>query len=245
MWSSVAYSSKTLLCGEVGKGENTEEIIAKISLISLIQGIQNTKRIPVSLLNYIGLFFELFWKTQELSAVKIMVCIQRVGCILIPVTNHRVTCIYTMQQLQGWVILHHISSVLSSMTTKHPWGEKALNYHFFTLTPATPVGLALALKRYHHIDLNLLISGRQELVVFWDGKSKKTTCVKGFFREFLAAHELQMEETEGICLWAGECQPKSKGLTLGDKMRCSSVTYQRLMEETGQKEPLKQALGIS
>lgn len=78
-----------------------EEIIAKIPLIALIGGIQNIKRIPVCFINYIGLSFELFWKTQELPGVKIMVCIQRVGCILILVTNHRVSCIYTMQQLQG------------------------------------------------------------------------------------------------------------------------------------------------
>lgn len=225
--------------------EKTEEIIAKIPLISLIWGNQNIKRIPVSFINYIGLFFELFWKTQELSGVKIMVCIQRVGCIPIPVANHRVTSIYSLQQLQGWVILHHFSSMLSSMTTTHLWGEKALNDHFFTLTPAMPTELALALKCYQHIGLGLLTSGRQQLVAFWDRKSKNPLASKACSEGFWLPMNFRWRRLKAFACGLGECQPQSKGWTLGDKMRHSSVTSYRLMDKTGQKEHLKQALGIS
>lgn len=56
-------------------------MIRKITLILLIWGVQ-ISRLPI---NYMGLFFEVFLKAQELTEVEIMVCIQRLECVSIPV----------------------------------------------------------------------------------------------------------------------------------------------------------------
>lgn len=168
----------------------------------------------------------------------------KVRCILIPVRNQRATCIYTMQQLQGWVILHHSYSVLSTAMTKHLWGEKK---HQIIASPWLPSGsqtwplhwsTAILLLLY------LLMRGRQKVVVFWDvNRKQKATKQKpllpSLLGESLAASELQIIPKAFVC-GLREQQTQSKGCTLWDQTLHSSIVCHRWKTDS-----LWQALGMS
>lgn len=61
----------------------------------------------------------------------------------------------------------------------------------------------------------VLIFSEANFFLRWEQQQQPRTCIKGLFREFLDAHELQMEETEGRCLWAGKVPATLQGLGTG------------------------------